>query len=85
MAAPATHASAKRLYSIAGRVFDDLHQNMRGDTVMYAGDGDVGACQKGEVACQSLELGPWGDAVDRLQGWGNRESGHVLYTVAITL
>ena len=52
---------------------------------MYAGDGDVGACQKGEVACQSLELGPWGDAVDRLEGWGNRESGHVLYTVAITL
>ena len=28
---PATSASAERLFSIAGRVFDDLRQNIRGD------------------------------------------------------
>ena len=36
---PAKHASAKRLFSIAGRTFDDLRQNIRGnmlEMVMWA-------------------------------------------------
>ena len=33
---PATSASAEHLFNIAGRTFDDLRQNMRGDMLEMA-------------------------------------------------
>ena len=60
---PATSASAERLFSIAGRTFDDLRQSMRGSDMLGMVMGERVNSEK--RLGRRLGLEPWGDAVDR--------------------